>query len=101
VKVIYQDHRCKGCILEESQKSQVKDNVKNKDKLSFIPVAVHGKSREVIDYYGSKHKENIDRLSPGIEEKARKEQEYIYVFIFPKDPASKKYHRKKDHYENK
>jgi hypothetical protein len=63
-------------------------------------VTVHQKTGKVIDDDGSKHEQNIYRLSPGIEEKAGKEQKYVHISVFMKDPAADEYHGQEDHYKN-
>jgi hypothetical protein len=100
VQVIYEHHASEGRVFEKSEKSEVEDKIKNQDKLSLLSVLIEKKPRKVIDDYRCEHEQNIDRLSPGIEEKAGKEQKYVHISVFMKDPAADEDHRQKDHYKN-
>ena len=97
MKVIRQDHGSERSIFKESQKSEIKDNIKNKYELCSVFVLIESKTGEIIDDYRSKHQKNVNRLPPGIEEQTGKKQKDVNVFIFAKYSASDKNHGQKYH----
>ena len=99
VEIVYKHHGSKRCILEESQQSEIEDDIKDQDELSLRSVFIESKSRKIVYDYRSKHQKNVNRLPPGIEEQAGKEQKYVNVFVFTKYSASDENNGQKYHYK--
>lgn len=90
VEVINQNHGSEGSVFEKSQKSQIKDDIQDQDQLRFAFELIKCKTGEVIHDDRCEHQKNVNRLPPGIEEQAGKEQKYINIFVFAKYSAADK-----------